>query len=72
MNVVLATGIGLTTLGVAGYLVGLSVAYPGRAFSVTGVMLGITLVAIGRSSGRTGRDGVNDDDTQGGNSGDLT
>lgn len=49
MNVVLAAGIGLTTVGVAGYLVGLGVAYPGRAFSVTGVMLGITLVAIGRS-----------------------
>ena len=54
MNVVLAAGISLTTAGVAGYLVGLAVAYPGRAFSVTGVMIGITLVAIGRSSGSAG------------------
>jgi preprotein translocase subunit Sss1 len=29
MNVVLAAGIALTTVGVAGYLVGLGVAYPG-------------------------------------------
>ena len=51
MNTALAVGIVLTAAGVAGYLVGLAVAYPGRAFSVTGVMVGVTLVAIGRSEG---------------------
>lgn len=56
MNVALATGIGLTTVGAAGYLVGLGVAYPGRAFSVSAVMVGITLVAIGRSTGRESDD----------------
>lgn len=40
-------GVGLTVVGVCGYAVGTVVAYPGRAFSLTAVMLGITLVAIG-------------------------
>ena len=38
----------LTGLGVCGYAVGTVVAYPGRAFSLTAVMLGITLAAIGK------------------------
>lgn len=37
----------VTLLGLVGYGVGAAVAYPGRAFSVTAVMLGVTLVAIG-------------------------
>jgi len=49
-NVVLAVGLTLSTVGVAGYLVGLSVAYPGRAFSVTGVMLGITFNTLSLST----------------------
>lgn len=47
MNTVLAVGGVLTVAGLAGYLIGLVAAYPGRAFSVTGVMVGVTLVAIG-------------------------
>lgn len=54
MNTTLALGITFTLLGVVGYLVGLTVPYPGRAFSVTGVMVGITLLAIGRSDGHMG------------------
>jgi len=34
-------------LGLAGYVTGIYVAYPGRAFSLTAIMAGITLVAIG-------------------------
>jgi len=40
----------LIGLGVLGYVAGIYVSYPGRAFSVTAVMVGITLVAI--SDGR--------------------
>jgi len=43
-------GLLLTALGVLGYVGGLLVPYPGRAFSVTAVMIGITFVAI--SDGR--------------------
>lgn len=51
MNGALAAGLALTLLGVAGYIVGTAVAYPGRAFSVTSVMVGITLLAIGSAPG---------------------
>jgi hypothetical protein len=37
----------LLVLGVCGYVGGVFVAYPGRGFSVTAVMVGITLAAIG-------------------------
>lgn len=47
MNWLLAGGAGLSALGTAGYLVGIAVNYPGRAFSLTAVMVGLTLVAIG-------------------------
>ena len=47
MNTALAAGAALTTAGLVGYLVGVVWPYPGRAFSVTGVMVGVTLVAIG-------------------------
>lgn len=40
-------GATLTTLGVAGYVAGIATPYPGRAFSVTAVIVGLTLVAIG-------------------------
>lgn len=36
-------GIGLTVAGIVGYVAGVYVAYPGRAFSLTFGMLGITL-----------------------------
>lgn len=43
------TGVGgvCTAAGVAGYAVGVLTAYPGRSFSLTALMLGITLLAIG-------------------------
>lgn len=39
----------VAVLGLAGYVAGVPVDYPSRAFSTTAVMLGITLVAVGRS-----------------------
>lgn len=51
MNRTLLAGSVLTLAGVAGYLAGVSTPYPGRAFTVTCVMVGVTLVAIGRGSG---------------------
>lgn len=54
MNRVLAAGIGLTVLGTIGYGVGVFVAYEGRAFSVTALMVGISFLAVGRSGGEGG------------------
>lgn len=47
MKTLFAIGLGTTAVGTAAYLVGLAVIYPGRAFSVTLIMVGITLAAIG-------------------------
>jgi len=52
MNGTFAAGIGLTVLGLVGYLVGIAAAYPGRGFAVTGVMVGVTLAATGRTADR--------------------
>lgn len=49
MNRVLAAGIVLTVAGVVGYGLGVFVAYPGRAFSVTAVIVGVALFAIGQA-----------------------
>jgi hypothetical protein len=46
----LIVGIVLSAFGIFAYVGGLFVAYPGRAFSLTGVMAGLTLLAIGRST----------------------
>lgn len=53
MNAVLGAGLSLTALGLLGYLAGILAPYPGRAFSVTAVMVGITLALVGthRSDG---------------------
>lgn len=53
MNTARTGGAVLTVAGVAGYLAGLAAPYPGRAFSVTGVMVGITLLAIGSAGGES-------------------
>lgn len=45
-------GVALTAAGVAGYLVGVAAPYPGRALTVTAVVVGITLASIGGSGGR--------------------
>lgn len=42
-------GLALTALGAAAYLAGVVVQYPGRAFSVTLVMVGVTLLALGNA-----------------------
>ncbi|MEF8853690.1 MAG: hypothetical protein V5A44_07325 [Haloarculaceae archaeon] len=49
MNRALGGGIALSLAGLAAYAAGVWVSYPGRAFSVMAVMVGLTLVAIGRS-----------------------
>ena len=49
MNMVSATGLLCTVGGVAAYVAGMALAYPGRSFSVTAVMVGVTLLAVGRS-----------------------
>jgi hypothetical protein len=54
-------GVALTGAGVAGYLAGLATPYPGRAFSVTAVTVGITLASIGDS----GRSDDGDDGEEG-------
>ncbi|WP_267639319.1 hypothetical protein [Haloarchaeobius amylolyticus] len=52
MNRTFAAGTALTLLGLMGYGIGLAEPYPGRAFSVTGVMIGLTLAAVGSDFGR--------------------
>lgn len=47
MHRLLAIGLAATGVGTAAYAVGVVAPYPGRAFSVTLVMVGITLAAIG-------------------------
>lgn len=47
MNRELVFGAVLTAGGLVGYVLGLFVAYPGRAFAVTAVMVGVTLLAVG-------------------------
>lgn len=49
MNTALVVGVAATLLGFAGYVVGISAAYPGRAFSVTLLMFGMALVLVGRA-----------------------
>ena len=47
MNYVQTTGIVLTVAGVTGYVIGIFAAYPGRGFSLAGVMVGLTLLSVG-------------------------
>ena len=51
MDRTFTVGAGLTVVGVCGYAGGVFVAYPGRALSLTAVMVGITLAAIGDHRG---------------------
>lgn len=41
-----SAGWGLTGIGLVGYLAGIQFQYPGRAFSITAVIIGITLLSI--------------------------
>lgn len=43
----MVVGLVSTVLGIGGYVLGVFVEYPGRAFSVTLAMIGITLLVIG-------------------------
>lgn len=45
-----ALGLGITVLALVGYAVGTAAPYPGRAFTVTGVMAGIALATIPRAA----------------------
>lgn len=42
-----ALGALLAALSLVGYAAGTAVAYPGRSFSITLFMLGVTLIAVG-------------------------
>jgi len=47
MNGTLVAGLSLTVLSGVGYAVGVVAAYPGRAFSLTGLMVGLALLSVG-------------------------
>jgi hypothetical protein len=47
MDGAFAAGLVATLAGAVGYAAGMATPYPGRAFSVTALMIGITLLAIG-------------------------
>jgi hypothetical protein len=51
MNRTFALGAALTGLGIVGYGLGTAVVYPGRAFSVTALMVGVALLAVGYGDG---------------------
>ena len=46
-------GIGLTAASALGYAIGVAAPYPGRSASIVGVMVGVTLYAIGRVDGES-------------------
>lgn len=46
-------GIGLATVSVLGYAIGVVAPYPGRSVSIVGLMVGVTLYAIGREDGES-------------------
>lgn len=49
MNTALVAGATATTFGLVGYVTGLFVAYPARAFSLTLLMFGMALALVGRA-----------------------
>ncbi|WP_323676333.1 hypothetical protein [Halorubellus sp. PRR65] len=51
MNRTFATGVGLTVASVLGYAAGVLASYPGRAFALTGLMIGITVAAVSAGDG---------------------
>lgn len=50
MNRAAGAGAVCTVGGLAGYVAGIVIPYPGRSFSITALMIGITLLAIGRTN----------------------
>ena len=55
MNRTLAAGLGLLACSLVGYVVGVGLRYPGRAFAITGIMVGVALVAVGVAGSNTPR-----------------
>jgi hypothetical protein len=53
MHTAAIAGALLTAVGLGGYAVGVLVPYPGRAFTLTALMLGLTLLTVGRAQGGT-------------------
>ncbi len=49
-----AIGLGLFLVGLIGYVAGIYAGYPGRSFSITAVMSGITIAAIGQQTAARG------------------
>lgn len=47
MNWALLGGVALTVLSSVGYAIGVAAPYPGRAFSLTGLMVGLALLSVG-------------------------
>ena len=47
MNRLFLSGLTLTIVSLLGYIIGVYVTYPGRAFTITGIMVGLTLLGIG-------------------------
>jgi hypothetical protein len=56
MNGPLVAGLSLTVLSSVGYAVGVLAPYPGRAFSLTGLMVGLALLSVGGGRTLTARD----------------
>lgn len=54
MNRLVAIGLALVVVGLLGYALGTMIPYAGRAFSVTAVMVGVTLVAVRGVGGEGG------------------
>jgi hypothetical protein len=44
-------GIGLAAVSVLGYAIGIAAPYPGRSATLVGLMVGVTLYAIGYGGG---------------------
>jgi len=54
MNWALFAGGSLLTVGVVGYVLGVVRPFPGRAFAITAVMVGLLLVSIARTPATEG------------------
>lgn len=50
MDGVFLAGVAFTVAGLVGYTAGVLVPYPGRSFALTGIMVGVTLIAVGRGT----------------------
>lgn len=53
MQPVALLGAACTALALVGYAIALVAPYPGRAVTLTGMMAGVTLLAVGLAGGRS-------------------